>query len=65
LNTIGSIEQVHQQKPLNLFSDGRLREEIGEIEELYSYVKGLVKKRLDQNPGEPVESVNVTPKPYL
>jgi len=38
-----------------------LRDEIGEIEELYSYVKGLVKKRLDQNTGEPVESQVIFP----
>lgn len=30
-------------------SDDRLKQEIDDIEELYNYVKGLVKNRLDPN----------------
>jgi len=40
------------------WDDGRLREEIDEIEQLYGYVKNLVKKRLDQTAGEAPNSLN-------
>jgi len=39
-------------------SDGRLREEIDEIEQLYGYVKNLVKKRLDPTLGDAPDSLN-------